>query len=185
MHSVTFCKAVPGLRDRLVFVGHGPFPMKHVSVFLFALLLMHLPSHAQTDGNREAVIARAGNVFVSEREFLERFELTPGSHRRTGSSLEAAKLTTLYSMVAEKLLAREALGMDLDRNETFQSAMLELTKLLARDELYHLEVARKISVSSEDLKRGIARARTELLVSFLFFDTEEDDFYVYAGMGGR
>jgi parvulin-like peptidyl-prolyl isomerase len=56
--------------------------------------------------------------------------------------------------------------------------MLELTKLLARDELYHLEVALKVAISPEDLNRGIAEAQTELLVSFRFFETEADAKFV-------
>ncbi|MGB6121625.1 MAG: hypothetical protein WBG80_06950, partial [Bacteroidota bacterium] len=156
--------------------------MKHFLAFLTAYLLLHSPLAAQTEGGGEPVIARAGGVFVSEREFLERFELTPGSHRRTRSSLESGKLTTLYSLVAEKLLAQEALTMGLDRNENYQKAMLELTKLLARDELYLLEVTQQVSISSGDLNRGIAQARTELLVSFLFFATEEDAMFVRSQM---
>jgi parvulin-like peptidyl-prolyl isomerase len=152
--------------------------MKHFLVLLAALLLLTLPLPAQTDGGGEPVIARVGDVFVAEREFLERFELSPGSHRRVEGGLEVQKLKTLYSMIAEKLLAQEALATGLDRTETFRRAMLELTKLLVRDELYHLEVALKIAISSEDLNRGIAEAQTELLVSFLFFETGGDANFV-------
>ncbi len=177
-YSVSVAKAVPGFRDRLVVICHGPISMKHVPAFLSVFLLLHMHSLAQTDGSSESVIARAGDTFVWEREFVERFELTPGSHRRRYGNLEAEKLTTLYSLVAEKLLAQEALVLQLDRTEVFENAMLGLTKLLARDELYHLEVTQKVSVSAEDMKRAVGQARAELLVSFLFFEREEDALFV-------
>ena len=51
------------------------------------------------------VLAKAGDLFVTEKEFLQRFELLPALQRSRKSRLEESKLELLYSLIAEKLLA--------------------------------------------------------------------------------
>ena len=88
--------------------GHTMSAILRRTIPLCALLLLIplLSVHAQ--GGNDPVVARAGNAFISEREFQERFELTPGLYRHRKAQLEQEKLTFLYSMIAEKLLAQEA-----------------------------------------------------------------------------
>jgi peptidyl-prolyl cis-trans isomerase C len=107
-------------------------------------------------------------MYISEREFLERFELSPGLYRRKGARLESEKLSLLYSMIAEKLLAQEALERNFDRDSLYSSALDGVARLLARDELYRQEVGRKVSVTPAEITQGMQQARTELLVRFLF-----------------
>jgi parvulin-like peptidyl-prolyl isomerase len=179
-------KAVPALRGRLVFCcaacsppscqcGLTPFPMLRTFVLILVLAEALL---AQTGSTPEAVIARAGNVFVSEREFLERFELTPGLYRHRTPQLEKDKLQVLYSMVAEKLLAQEALSRRCDTTALYRSAVAEITKLLVRDALYQQEVRAKVEVTPSEIKEGILRARSQRHVRFWFFEQEQDAQFV-------
>jgi len=133
---------------------------------------------AQTDQVSEPAIARAGDVFISEREFLERFELTPGLYRHRKPQLEQEKLTLLYSMVAEKLLAQEALARNCDTAAHYNRALADLTRLLVRDELYRREVRGRVTVSPAEIKEGIARARKQLHVEYFFFAEEADARFV-------
>jgi hypothetical protein len=107
-------------------------------------------------------------MYISEREFIERFELSPGLYRRKGARLESEKLSLLYSMIAEKLLAQEALERHFDSDSVVVAALDGVAKLLARDELYRQEVAGKVNVTPSEITRGMQQARTELLVRFLF-----------------
>ena len=93
-------------------------------------------SHAQTVSSPGAVIARAGDIFVSEREFLERYEMLPAFGRHRRSQTETAKLELLYSIIAEKLLAQDAAAKGLDTSFPVRRGAAEIAKLLARDELY-------------------------------------------------
>lgn len=124
------------------------------------------------------VLARAGEMFVTEKEFLQRFELLPALQRSRKSRLEESKLELLYSMIAEKLLAQEAQRRKLDQDSAFVACFDEVRKLLARDQLYREEVRSKVSVSETEVRRAIAEALREILISFLFFDKEEDAAFV-------
>ncbi len=145
---------------------------------LVLLLLAARLLFAQSGGAPDAVIARAGNVFVSEQEFLKRFELTPGLYRHRKPQLEQEKLQLLYSMVAEKLLAQEAQQRGCDTAALYRGAVAETVKLLARDALYRQEVREKVVVSSSEIKEGITRARVQRLVAFWFFEEENDARFV-------
>ena len=140
---------------------------------LFAFMFLSVVL-AEAQSSDEQVLARAGNVFISEREFLERFEMTPGLYRQRKGSLEEEKLVFLHSMIAEKMLAQEAVDRGLDQDSLYQTAMLEATKMLSRDALYHEEVQQKVRVSSLEIQEGVRRATKELLVSFLFLDNPTD-----------
>lgn len=149
--------------------------------FLWVLLFVLLLSpHALAlgEGSAERYVARAGDVFISEQEFLERFELTPGLYRHRKPQLAEEKLVFLYSMIAEKLLAQEAAARDLDRDTLFQQAFLDLTKMVARDELYRQEVSQKVDVWAKEIQQGMARAVKQRRVSFLFFPGGEDAQFV-------
>jgi hypothetical protein len=130
----------------------------------------------------EKVVARAGDVFVPEKEFLERYELLPGFGRQARSSAEARKMEVLYSIIAEKLLAGDAAGRGLDTGAVIRLALLETRKLLARDALYKREVIAKTAVSGPELSRGMARALIELSLRYAYFDREEDATFVRAQM---
>ena len=128
----------------------------------------------QSPAGKQTYVARAGNVYISTDEFVKRFEMLPGLFRHPGGRLEEDKLVFLYSLIGEKLLAQEALARKLDTNTAFRASLGEIRTMLARDELYRREISNKVSVSRSEIREGIARARKELIVSYLFFDREED-----------
>jgi parvulin-like peptidyl-prolyl isomerase len=148
--------------------------------YLLAIVLVSGSAVAQTAVTNDAVIARAGNVFISEREFQERFELTPGLYRHRKPQLEGEKLLMLYSMVAEKLLAQEATSRSLDTTAFLRTAVSDLTKLLVRDELYRQEVRAHVTITPSELRQGVLRARERRLVRFLYFEREEDARFIRA-----
>jgi parvulin-like peptidyl-prolyl isomerase len=157
--------------------------MRDVRCTVVSVLLLWLagtPLRAQQPAGQERVVARAGDVFISEREFTERFELLPALYRHGKSQLEGSKLELLYSMVAEKLLAEEATDRNLDQDSMFENALLGLRKLLARDQLYREEVTNAVTVSRAELE--VERRNSEHLphVAFLFFDTRSDAQFVRA-----
>ena len=151
--------------------------LKYAHYIVFALLSAE-SIYAQIGQGSESYLARAGDVFISEREFLERFELAPGLYRHRKPQLEGEKTYFLYSLIAEKLLAQEALARNLDRDSMFQQALVELTKLIARDELYKVEVSQKVVVSPKEIQRGMAQAVKERKVSFFFFPNEADAQFI-------
>jgi parvulin-like peptidyl-prolyl isomerase len=144
------------------------------SPILLLLLLLCTCAAAARQASGDAILGKAGNTYVTEDEFVRRFELLPGLHRNQRSRLEEEKLVVLYSMIAEKLLAQEAIARGLDSDSLFLASTADMEKLLARDKLYREEVAGKVHVSKAEVERGIRQARRELLVTFLYSDSAEE-----------
>ncbi|MEK6571638.1 MAG: peptidyl-prolyl cis-trans isomerase, partial [Bacteroidota bacterium] len=133
---------------------------------------------SQTVEPGKSYVGRAGDTFISEDEFLQRFELLPGLYRQRKPQLEQAKLEFLYSLIAEKLLVQEAIARGLDADSLFQASFNEVRKLILRDQLYREEVIQKVVVTEEEITRGTWEAQRQLLASFVFFDKKEDAEFV-------
>jgi hypothetical protein len=158
------------------------FPM----LMMIGTLLWVMQSAGQSSRPQDRIVAKAGATFITESEFLERFELLPGMQRHRSERLEESKLEVLYSLIAEKLMAEEAHQRGLDKDSTFQGAFEEVRKLLARDELYRDEVSGKVTVSASEISAGVAQALKEVLVSFIFCDRREDAEFIRKQIkGGR
>ncbi len=142
--------------------------MRRFAAVVTALLALSLRVPAQETLPSAAVIARAGKTFITEDEFVRQFELLPAFGRQIRSQLEGSKAELLYSMVAEKLLAQEAEARGLDRDRPLGSAMEEIRKMLARDELYRREITGRAAVAEQEIVQGVFGARRQLAVSFLF-----------------
>jgi parvulin-like peptidyl-prolyl isomerase len=133
---------------------------------------------AQSAVDGESIIARAGNIDITEREFLERFELVPSLYRHRKPQLQQAKLELLYAMVAEKLLAQEALERGLDQRGLFQLSLLNVRKLLARDELYRREISNNVVITPAEVEEEVRRAGQLVLLAFKYFDREDEATFV-------
>lgn len=137
---------------------------------------------AQQERADQRYLARAGEVFISEAEFLQRFELLPALYRHRKPQLQQAKLDLLISMIAEKLLSQEARRRNLELDSLYGNALLDVRKLLARDELYHREVSEKVTVTKAEIDAGIRNALRQVLLDFYFFEKEEDARFVRSRM---
>jgi parvulin-like peptidyl-prolyl isomerase len=157
--------------------------MKRVLTFVGFLSVFGGNSRGQEQPSPpEKVIARAGDAFISEKEFLERYELLPGFGRQVRSQAQARKMEVLYSIIAEKLLAQDAAARGLDRDSVLALAVRETRKLRARDAMYKREVIAKSPVSPKELSTGIAEALIELSVRYIYFEKAEDAAFVRAQM---
>jgi parvulin-like peptidyl-prolyl isomerase len=156
-------------------------------VFLSAVLcvLSWSAGNAQASGGVETYVGKAGDIFISEQEFTQRFEMLPSLYRHRKPQLEGAKLDLLYSIIAEKLLAQEALARRFDQDSVVQMAFGEVRGLLARDELYRQEVRNKVTITPADIEHGVIKAQLQVLVAFIFFEREEDANFVRVQMKQR
>lgn len=135
-------------------------------------------SSAQDDAPKESIVAKAGTAVISEQEFIRRFEMLPGFQRQRRSQTESAKTEFLYTLIAEKLLAQEAVARRLDQDSAFQQSLLAIRKKLSRDELYRIEVSEKVSLSSAEIIQGMKRIRQMIFTEYLFFPNEADARFV-------
>jgi hypothetical protein len=115
-----------------------------------------------------AVIARVGDTYIGEQEFLERYELLPAFGRHRAGQREAAKKELLASMIAERLLALAARSAGEDSSADVRTAMYEVRGMLARDALYKREIIRKVKVTPQELAEGIRQALRTRVVRFIW-----------------
>ncbi|HUI64078.1 MAG TPA: peptidylprolyl isomerase, partial [Bacteroidota bacterium] len=129
---------------------------------------------------RQAILGRAGQMYISEDEFVRRFELLPGLNRHLMGRLNEEKLIVMYSLIAEKLLAQEAEARHIDLDSSTVEGIKELTALLARDALYRKVIVDPVTVSAAELEKGESDALRTLLITYLFIPNEEDARFVRA-----
>jgi hypothetical protein len=85
--------------------------IKTLYIVLFFVSLTFL---IQAQSFMDNSVARVGNISISDKEFLERYEMTPGINRHRKSTVESQKIEFLFSLVAEKLWSLEALSRRMD-----------------------------------------------------------------------
>jgi len=147
-------------------------------LIIITILLQSVDVYAQTSGS-EQKLAKVGNRFITEGEYLERYELSPGINRHNKKLTEFSKTDFLYTLIAEKLWALEAASMGLDTIEVMKFSRTAFEKMFVRDELYRREILEKIEITDEELFEGYTKNSTILKVNFLFSDDEEEIYHLY------
>ncbi|MEX0737381.1 MAG: peptidyl-prolyl cis-trans isomerase [Bacteroidota bacterium] len=149
-----------------------------ILIFIIGMLGAGLFARAGPQDPGDAVLGKAGEIFIPEGEFQQRYELLPSLRRHRRGGAEQSKTELIVALIAEKLLAQEARDRRLDRDSAFVRDFDEVRKLLARDQLYREEVTGNIVLQEEEILLGIAQAKSELLVEFLYFPEREDAEFV-------
>jgi len=124
-------------------------------------------------------IARIGTNIITEREFLQRYEFSPGLQRNNKSDTEPSKLEFLYTIIAEKLWAQQSSAIGLDTLEVMKFSKDEFEKMFVRDALYKKEITEQINISNDELLQTFYRNRKRLKVNFIFSEDENEIWNIY------
>ncbi len=162
-----------------------PFQSRAVLLLFLLLPLAGKSQEPTIHPSKDLVLGKAGNRFISEEEFVRRFELLPGLYRQKAGRLDEEKLIVMYSLIAEKLLAQEAEDRGIATDTATVQGLHHLEELLARDDLYRKEVAGKVTVTPRELNAGLHDAVRKLFVRYLFFPHREDAQFVASQIKGR
>jgi hypothetical protein len=152
--------------------------MHRIHLIIYVLLTYLTFCSSQSLETRESVLAKAGNQFITEKEFIERYELLPNQFKNRSSNIEESKLLFLYSLVAEKLLTQEAETRHLDSSSLFQNAMAQVKKNLIRDQLYREQIREDVKVTPSEVQKAIIDAERKLFLSFFYFEDSTDAAFV-------
>ena len=109
-----------------------------------------------------------GNLTIDDQEFLERYEMTPGFNRHRKSTIESQKIEFLFSLIAEKLWALEAMNRGMDTTTVMKFTTESFTKMFVRDFLFKKEIQEKSTVSDQEVFNGLQKSKSKLYVNFLF-----------------
>jgi hypothetical protein len=114
------------------------------------LFLLILPFSLFPQQN-DKIIAKIGNIEISEQKFLERYELTPVLGKEIKSDAEALKEEVLHALIAEKLFSLKAQEMNIDTSEIVKRTLEGYEKLFVRDALYKKEIREKAAHTADSL----------------------------------
>lgn len=147
-----------------------------INYLLIVLLFIVFEISAQT---KNEIVAKVGNVSISKEEFKKRFEFSPHPRRDNNFDTTLTKLDFLKTLIAEKLLAKNAVEKDLDKTEEFISAYKHIRNLYLRDALYRKEVKEKIAVPDSEFAKGKRKILKTLVAKFIFSDDEKEINDIY------
>ncbi|MCK7516462.1 MAG: hypothetical protein MZV64_01405 [Ignavibacteriales bacterium] len=149
--------------------------MKQIFIAIFFLLLITVELCSQSFIDKS--VARVGNLTISDQEFLERYEMTPGFNRHRKSTIESQKIEFLFSLIAEKLWALESINRGMDTTDVIKFTTESFTKMFVRDALFKKEIQEKSIASDQEVLEGLNKSTSKLYVNFLFSnDLEEINF---------
>ncbi len=118
-------------------------------------------------------LAKVGDKSITVRDFIERYELTIWRGKEKKTQVEKNKLEFLYSMIAEKLLALEALELGLDKDPEIQRAIRQTEHLLVLDALYKQEIKDKVKVTEKEVLEALPKFNTEVEIRYIVAESKE------------
>ena len=143
------------------------------NLVLFVSLLLNSILAAQSD---ESVVARIGNEVITVKEFKLRYELSPYIPSDKDINPDSIKYDFLYSLIAEKLWAKDAEGLGITKTEKFAFLFKPLEEMFVRDALFKIEVDDKVLLSADDVNNGIIKSQAKLVMQII---TSNDSLNIY------
>ena len=154
-----------------------------ITALIIIIFLLHTEIFSQSFN--QPYVARVGSKVISDSEFLERYEFTPGFKRHIKQMDDSNKLEFLFTLIAEKLFALEAKNLKLDTTEVIKFSRRAFERMFVRDKLFQEEIRNKISVTDNELIEATIKNNSRLYVNFLFSQdrAEIDQLYNYLKEG--
>ncbi|MBU2493166.1 MAG: hypothetical protein KJ571_11125 [Bacteroidetes bacterium] len=147
-------------------------------VILFAFLLSPSFLKAQLNDS-DPVLVKVGNLEISESEFIYRLNFSPKEGIQDKSGSEGIKKELLYTIIAEKLWANEAVEKGFENHASVLTAKKSIEKMFVRDELYRREIKDKVNVNPGLISDGLNKYSKILEVGVFFSETADPVFDVY------
>lgn len=141
---------------------------------LFTLLSLFLFAEIYPQEFLKKPLARIGDMEITQDEFLERYEMTPGFNRQKKISTESNEIEFLFTLIAEKLWAIEAVNRRLDTTEVIKFTTKSFEKMFTRDAFFKKEIRDKIKITDEEINYGLVKNSSKLYLNFLFSEDAEE-----------
>ncbi|NOZ63226.1 MAG: hypothetical protein GXO74_16355 [Calditrichaeota bacterium] len=116
----------------------------------------------------EPIVAKAGKTTLPYSEFRDRYEMTP--HILLTKDKQRNKERVLMSLLSEKVLVEEAKKRKMDRDEKYRTFAEQMKKEATVEKLFDEEIASKIEVNEDEIKKGFIRSQSKLSLQVLTFD---------------
>jgi len=151
--------------------------MKFLNIFIILLFFIIGSNNFRAQSN---IIAKIGNKELTKDEFKLRYELSPRILSSNLTDTDSLKLKFLYSLLAEKLWAIEAIDKGLSNSEDFHFYYKPIEKMYVRDELFRTQIKEKVIVTDSDISIGISKYIKILQIRTLSSDDSTNIFNIYS-----
>jgi len=101
-------------------------------------------------------LAKISSDKITVEEFQNRFDYMPHLNY-SSTNIDSIKKEFLYSLVAERLWSLEADELQIDTIESVRLSLKSLQNLFVKDELYKEVVESKITLTTEEISKGLSR----------------------------
>lgn len=123
-------------------------------------------------------LAKVGPQVITVEEFRNRYEFMPHLNYSSDNK-DILKKEFLYSLIAEKLWALEGIEKGLDTLEIVKNSLMTLEKLFVKDELFRSEVESKITLTSDEISKGLLRVGRTISVKILTSSDSSEIFSIH------
>ena len=151
--------------------------MKFPNILIILLFFIIGSNNFRAQSN---IIAKIGNKEITKDEFKLRYELSPRILSSDLTDTDSLKLKFLYSLLAEKLWANEAVDKGLSNSEDFNFYYKPIEKMYVRDELFRTQIKDKVIITDSDISRGISKYVKILQIRTLSSDDSSNIFNIYS-----
>lgn len=145
-------------------------------LWLIVVLFCLAPAFSQQVEN---TVAQIGSENISAQEFKLRFELSPYIPSDKNIDPDSIKYDFLYSLIAEKLWAKEAEDLGVTNTDKFNFIFNPLKDMFVREALFKIEVEDKVLLSADDITNGIIKSQTKLNSQIITSNDSLSIFNVY------
>lgn len=146
------------------------------------LLLLFISSVIVAQDNEKEVLAMVGNEEITVDDFKQRYQFIPVLSKDIKGKEEQFKMQFLYTLIAEKLWAKQAEELGFDTTDVIRYSFKALEKMLVRDALYRQEIDDKLELTNETLQDALNKAKYTLKVKYLIADDNENIEEIYENL---
>ena len=149
--------------------------LRYPAYILFVAILL---AGCQQREDTSTILARVGDEVITVDEFILNYEFGHG-HLRAG---EQPKHDYLQFLIYEKLLAQEALKLELDTLPVIRHAMSTLQEELLIEQVFEEHVLAHVEVTEEEIRNEINRDAVSFKFRLLPAGSETEGMRLYEAM---
>lgn len=149
--------------------------------FLFSIIFNFLNTTIYSQ-NPDEIVGKAGGTPITIEEFKLRFELSPRPRIDNYFDTTLTKLDFLKTIIAEKLLAQEAIREGMEKSPEYIRNIKYVRNLYLRDALYNIEVKDKIVIPDSEIAKGKAKIGKNIKTKFIFSQDKNEIFQIYESL---
>lgn len=124
-------------------------------------------------GGVSDTLAEVGRRVITGKDLIERIELMPWPGKERPEAMDSIKRQALLSLAAEKIFSMEASAEGIGGDSAARRHLTNLEKLLVRDALYQREVKSAVTVTDEEVRRGLRRYASNVKVLMISAGSED------------